>query len=129
MPVRKFGMMVENDRVMRSAFEHKHVSSVKVWVLQDPATGKIAGRIVCNMSDNPAGSVHTATFNIWHTETQPYESGTGSARGYGYDKTSAALYDAIKESGREIPDGFSGGDGRVTEVVKAIWGLDAYSVI
>lgn len=122
-------MMVNTERVMKSAFEHKHVSSVKVWVLQDPASGKIAGRIVCNMSDNPAGSVHTVTFNVYVNDEKPYEHGTGQARGYGYDKASAAFYDAIKRSGREIPDGFSGGDGRITEVVKAIWGLDAYSVI
>lgn len=78
---------------MKSAYELKHVSSVRAWALLHD--GKEAGRVVANFSDNPAGSVCTCTVNIWAGKFKDLPSMTGKAGGYGYCKFSAAFADAF----------------------------------
>lgn len=78
---------------MRSAFDCKHVKSVRAWALL--YKGKEAGFVVANISD--AGVV-TLTINVWNSAAPLYVGGArhGHAGGYGYDKFSAAFDDAIR---------------------------------
>ena len=98
----------------KNIFDYKHVKSVSaIALLKD---GKSAGRIVCNWSDNPAGSVCTSQVMLWdgeisgkvrtrHVKTEYHDFGQlpvvmlGKAGGYGYDKRSAAISAAIREGG------------------------------
>lgn len=95
----------------RSAYDGSHVKGVSAYVLIHPDSdrrGKIAGRIVANHSDNPAGSVCTATVHVWSGPLEPMPATTGKAGGYGYDKLSAAVHDAISRANwtdkPKIPD-------------------------
>jgi hypothetical protein len=76
---------------MKSAMEMKHPKGTTVFVLLDDKK-EYAGRIVANYSDNPSGTVCTATVQIFSKGTE-----TGRAGGYGYDKLSAAIYQALKK--------------------------------
>lgn len=58
--------------------------------------------------------VHDSTHNI-------FTSGKGSAGGYGYHKTSAAVDEAIQSAGIELSQGISGvGDSAIKEALVAI---------
>lgn len=87
-------------QLKKQAREKKHLKSVSVMVLQN-SFNQIAGRILAEWSDNPAGSVVTADVIIYRPEnhglTQVGDCGvwTGQAGGYGYDKLSAAIGDAL----------------------------------
>ena len=79
---------------MKTAYDYKHVKgTTAIALIKD---GKQAGKIVANWSDNPNGTVCTATVHIecWG---ESYV-GTGRASGYGYDKLSAAIYDALQNA-------------------------------
>ena len=82
---------------MRSAFDLNHVKSVKAWALT--FKGEMAGRIVANYSDNPAGSVCVASAGFWGGPFKDKEHSTGRAGGYGYDKFSAAVSEALHKIG------------------------------
>lgn len=85
-------------KLAKSAFDGSHVKSVSAYVLihaDSDRPGKVAGRIVANYSDNPNGSVVTATVHVWDGPLAACPSTTGRAGGYGYDKMSAAVYDAL----------------------------------
>lgn len=73
----------------RTAYDMAHVKSVSAWALH--LEGKPAGKIVANWSDNPAGSVCTATVSIWIGPLAELPKSTESAGGYGYHKLSACL--------------------------------------
>lgn len=74
---------------MKSAYDMNHVKSVKaVCIMLD---GKPVGKIVANYSDNPNGSVVTATFSIWEGPLSGMEKTTTKAGGYGYDKFSSCV--------------------------------------
>lgn len=91
----------------RSAFDCAHVKSVSAWALLFPEeSGKLgeAGKMVANWSDNPNGSVCTATLAIWDGPLKDLEKCTGQAGGYGYDKLSAAFVDALQRSNFETLD-------------------------
>lgn len=75
---------------MKSAFEMKFVKGCKAVALIH--NGEYAGRIVANYSD---GGVVTATVGIWKGPLAEMPSTTGQASGYGYDKFSAAVLDAL----------------------------------
>jgi len=76
---------------MKTAFEMTHANRTSVYVLLNDKK-EYAGRIVANWSNNPAGTVCTATVQIFDKGTA-----TGRAGGYGYDKLSAAIYEALKK--------------------------------
>lgn len=79
---------------MKSAFECKHVKAVTAWVLF--YGWDEVGRVVANFSDGRNGSVCTCTVAIWKGPLyQEGEARTGKAGGSGYDKFSAAFYEAI----------------------------------
>jgi len=95
----------------KNIFDLKHVKSVSaIALLKD---GKSAGRIICNWSNNPAGSVCTAQVMLWdnvisdqikekHLKTEFLDcmlptTMIGKAGGYGYDKRSAAISAALRE--------------------------------
>ena len=98
----------------RSAFDCTHVRGVSAYVIIHPDYPRtVAGRIVANHSDNPNGSVCTATVHIFAGPLSACPFTTGKAGGYGYDKLSAAVQDALDRAGWEgkpkIPP--FGGDG------------------
>lgn len=77
---------------MKNAFDGKHVKGVSAIALL--WEGKEAGKIIANWSDNPAGSVCTATVSVWAGSLKDsfnYEKNTARARGYGYDKLASCL--------------------------------------
>jgi len=83
---------------MKSAFDGKHLKMVAVAVLVHPDSdneGAYAGRIVANWSDNPNGSTCTATVSIHEGPLSFIPIVSGKAGGCGYDKLSAAIYDAL----------------------------------
>lgn len=75
-------------------FDMKHVKSVSATVIL--IDGRVAGRIVANWSDNPAGSVCTAVVMVWAGPLRDMPVCTGKAGGCGYDKLSAAICLAIR---------------------------------
>ena len=59
--------------------------------------------------------------SIWINAHGIHTSGKGQAGGYGYDKTSAAIAEAIKSAGITIDTDISGvGDGAICDALKAI---------
>ena len=98
----------------RSAFDLSHVRSVSAWALW--FDGKPAGKIVANWSDNPAGSVCTATVAIWDGPCKELEKTTASAGGYGYDKLSACLASILNPIFQSTPNGFKYLDGGSSQV-------------
>lgn len=132
---------MKTSRRKRTAYDLSHVKSVTVWTILRPSGGlgfapetlerrrlengepipaSIVGKIVANYSDNPNGSVCTATVSLYDRYApagsignRPYTDstgakhdsgdslkGTGSAGGYGYDKFSAAVADALTDAGQ-----------------------------
>jgi hypothetical protein len=90
----RFGEMKMATKSRKSVFDMKHVSSVHAWALL--IDGEMAGRIVCNMSDNPAGSVFTVQVGAWKGPLNSSDGPMiGSAGGCGYCKFSAAFAQAI----------------------------------
>lgn len=86
----------------KDAYDLNHVKSVSaIAVLYN---GNFAGRIVANWSDNPNGSVCTATVSVWIGPLEYMPKGTGRAGGCGYDKLSSAISDAINKVIAEDPD-------------------------
>jgi hypothetical protein len=88
----------------RNAFDCSHVKSVNVWALTHPDhPGRTVGRIIANWSDNPMGSVVTATVHVFQGPLKFIPSTTGQAGGGGYCKLSAAISDGINRA-RESAD-------------------------
>jgi len=97
----------------KNIFDYKHVKGVTAIALYKE--GKSARKIICNWSDNPAGSVCTAQVCLWdgeisekvkqeHTKTEFLDchlpvTMIGKAGGYGYDKRSAAISSALRKGG------------------------------
>ncbi len=107
---------------MKSAYDQIHVKSVKAWALL--FNGEMAGRIVANYSNNPNGSVCTATVGCWNGPLKDTDASTGRAGGYGYDKFSAAVSSALNKMGVK-----NDVDGRGDSSVKALLEKIGYSVI
>ena len=84
---------------MKTAYDLSHVKSVTAVALT--FEGAYAGRIVANWSDNPMGSVCTATVSIWAGPFKDLPKKTAKAGGYGYDKLSQALSEVF---GGDCPD-------------------------
>jgi hypothetical protein len=101
---------------MKNIFDYKHVKSVRVYILQDKTTCGIRGKIISNWSDNPNGSVCTTQIISYdHPETVIKSSedrtiyplvlenpSMGRAGGYGYDKESSALSQALMKQGFSV---------------------------
>ena len=82
---------------MKDARNMKGPKNTTAWALLK--NGQLAGRLVANWSDNPAGTVCTVWFALYSFGEGETICGTGSAGGYGYDKLSAATYRALKGAG------------------------------
>lgn len=82
---------------MRTALDCKNVKGVRVWVLL--RGNEICGRMVASFSDNPRGSVCTATISAWAGPLAGNEKLTGRAGGGGYDKLSSAISSALNSGG------------------------------
>ena len=73
----------------------------------------------CYMGRSSSASVVYAS--IWINAHGIHTSGKGQAGGYGYDKTSAAIAEAIESAGITLDTGISGvGDCAIREALKAI---------
>jgi hypothetical protein len=69
-------------------------SDSSAWVIQEIESKKIVGRVITRATKG--GTLHL-TLNFWDT-TDPdlkFSGATGSAGGYGYDKLSSALEEAL----------------------------------
>lgn len=97
---------------MKNIFDLKHVKAVSAVALLKG--GELKGKIIANWSDNPAGSVCTAQVLLFDRETKKKRTVMlmdketelsaimiGKAGGYGYDKFSSAVYQALKAGGLE----------------------------
>lgn len=94
---------------MKRIKEFKHVAGTTAKALI--YDGKPAGRIIANWSDNPAGTVCSASVIIWagplkdmkHPKTgKGFDYGNiGKAGGYGYDKLSQAVWECFNNAGIE----------------------------
>ena len=77
-------------------FKQAGPSRTSVWVmLQD---GKVAGRIITAWPNDGAGRVKVAVM-AWDGVLKDYDAMLGQAGGYGYDKESAAVHDALSRHG------------------------------
>lgn len=76
---------------MKNIFDQKHVKGVRAYALL--LNGKLAGKVIANFSDNPAGSVCTADLIVWAGPLKNSEDNRKMERagGYGYDKLAACL--------------------------------------
>jgi hypothetical protein len=102
--------------------EFKHVAGTTAKALI--YEGKPAGRIIANWSDNPAGTVCSASVIIWagplkdakHPKTGKglNYGNIGKAGGYGYDKLSQAVYNCLVNAGVE-PETVKPGNGQTDE--------------
>jgi hypothetical protein len=94
---------------MKTIKEFKHVAGTTAKAIL--FEGKPAGRLIANYSDNPNGTVCTASVIIWagplkeakHPKTgKQFDYGnTGKAGGYGYDKLSQAVWQCFENVGIE----------------------------
>ena len=100
---------------MRNIFDYSHVKSVSAIALIDMKTKDCAGKIVANWSHSPNGSVCTAQVIVYDLEKRGLtplreeveligEKTTlpriliGKAGGYGHDKLSTAIVNAIRKN-------------------------------
>lgn len=101
-------------------FSHVAGTTAKALIYE----GKPAGRIIANWSDNPNGSVCTASVIIWggplkdaknEKNGKEFNYGNmGKAGGYGYDKLSQAVWQCFKNVGVETI-AVSPGNGRTDD--------------
>jgi hypothetical protein len=94
---------------MKTIKEFKHVAGTTAKAIL--FEGKPAGRLIANWSDNPSGTVCTASVIIWagplkdakHPKTgKEFNYGNiGKAGGYGYDKLSQAVWQCFQNVGIE----------------------------
>lgn len=111
----------------KNIFDYKMVQGVSaVALLKD---GQVVGKIIANWSDNPNGSVCTAQVLLWDKELAPKVKlrriktefldcelaipMIGKASGYGYDKLSSAISQALEVGGirKLFPTPVEGGSG------------------
>lgn len=132
---------------MKNIFDYAHVKSVTAYVLMDKKK-EIAGKIIANFSDNPNGSVCTAQVIIHKLpktivpKVKRYDSEflkdktfdapfIGKAGGYGYDKFSSAVADAMRRNTTACPaitfDGV--GEGGIRDWFKKECGLDIHQIV
>ena len=97
----------------KNIYDCKHIKGVSTITLYK--NGKPAGKIICNWSDNPAGTVCTAQVCLYdgeisnkikeiHIKTEFLDcmvpaTMIGKAGGYGYDKRSGAISAALRVGG------------------------------
>lgn len=132
---------------MKNIFDYNHVKSVSASVLLD-SKGEIAGKIIANFSDNSNGSVCTAQVIIYKLpdtvkpKIKRYDSEflkddtfespfIGKASGYGYDKLSTAIANAIRDNTTKCPPiDFDGvGEGKTIAWFKEHLNLDLHKII
>lgn len=87
----------------KSIFDYKHVKGTTAICLLNTKTKKPCGRIIANWSNNPNGSVCTVavTLNRYAPTArneQDFVNAQGKAGGYGYDKLSAAIEQALRNA-------------------------------
>ena len=68
--------------------------------------------MVANYSDNPNGSVCVATVSAWKGPLKDRPGMTGRAGGYGYDKLSSAVFQALRKGGIDTKNGDGSGNTR-----------------
>lgn len=84
---------------MKSIFDYKNIKGVSVVCLINKKTKEYCGKIIVNWSNNPNGSVATACVILFNNNPikQDFFNSTGVAGGYGYDKLSSSIYDALRK--------------------------------
>lgn len=100
---------------MKTIKDFKHVAgtTAKALIFE----GKPAGRIIANWSDNPSGTVCTASVIIWAgplAYSNFNYANIGKAGGYGYDKLSSAVTQCFHNANVQ-PVAVSSGNGRTDD--------------
>lgn len=134
---------------MKNIFDYSHVKSVSVLAIFDKDKN-LVGKIISNFSDNPNGSVCTSQvflddctkYGLKAPKQIPYSASAtmlkglthskpliGRAGGYGYDKLSSAIYDAMREVLKEPPNFAGCGLSRVQEYFKESLNLELVQVL
>jgi len=80
-------------------YHHPAVARVSAFVLV--FNGERAGRIILAFPSDGAGIVK-ASVNAWAGPLADYNAMRGTAGGYGYDKMSSAIWDALYRA--DVPD-------------------------
>lgn len=88
---------------MKPIFDFKHVKGTTAICLLNKKTGCYCGRIVANWSDNPNGTVCTAQVMLFigaptARSKEDFVNVQGKAGGYGYDKLSSAIAQALRKA-------------------------------
>lgn len=112
---------------MKQVNDLKHVNGTTAIALL--FEGKAAGRVIANWSDNPNGSVCTASVIIWGGPLKDHKfdyATMGRAGGYGYDKLSQAVWQCFKKLGVETLK-VQPANGQTCEEFEA-WGYEYFKV-
>jgi hypothetical protein len=98
--------------------------------------GKPAGRIIANWSNNPSGSVCSASVIIWEGPLKDCKgpkgkelnyANIGKASGYGYDKLSQSVWQCLNNAGVQTLK-VEPGNGQTTQEFEA-WGYQAFTIL
>ena len=118
---------------MKQVNEMKGPKATTAWALL--FNGKPAGKLIANWSDNPAGTVCSASLYIWNGPLDLKEQrgklkldfgNVGKAGGYGYDKLSQAVWQCFNNAGIETKV-VQPANGRSRDEFKA-WGYEVIEV-
>ena len=119
---------------MKRVTEMKGPQNTTAWAFI--YEGKPAGKLVANWSDNPMGSVCSASLYFYagpldlkeqHGAKRLDFGNVGKAGGYGYDKLSQAVYQCLRNAGIE-PLKVKPGNGATRDEFEA-WGYTVIEVI
>lgn len=119
---------------MKRVNEMKGPQNTTAWALL--LDGKSAGKLIANWSDNPAGTVCSASVLIWsgpldmkqQTGTKKLDWGNvGKAGGYGYDKLSQAVWQCFDNAGIETKK-VKPANGMTRQEFEA-WGYEVFEIL
>lgn len=116
---------------MKHVTEMKGPKATTAWALL--YNGKQAGKLIANWSDNPMGTVCSASVYIFAgpldlKEKKGFDYGNvGKAGGYGYDKLSQAVWQVFNKCGIETKK-VKPANGLTREEFEA-WGYEVFEII
>ena len=99
-------------------YRHPAVSRVAAYALM--LEGDIVGRVIVAFPEDGAGIVR-ASVAAFQGSLSTFDRMSGSAGGYGYDKRSTAVWDALNRAGvPNLPDFGGRGEGTMIEAFKGL---------
>jgi len=99
-------------------YRHPAVSRVAAYALLED--GQVVGRVIVAFPNDGAGIVR-ASVSAFSGTLAAYDRMNGSAGGYGYDKRTTAVWDALNRAGvPNLPDFGGRGEGTLIEAFKGL---------